>query len=435
MPVDTSMYAVPPPPNYLAQGLQAVQLGNSALQNRLLQGQVQGQGQFGNALTSAINPDGTVDTNALGSAVRNVNPYYAPTAAAAVQALRGQNLTNQGATTDQSNTRVNNFYSALGPMALSGQPLTHQQVITEASRRVATGQLLPQDLAAISGMTPMAPKDVNNFVKQRYQSTLPDLSTPTPTINSGGAPTIVPKATFLNSGPAGVPTALPPGQLQATTAAGATAGASSAAQGVDLGKAADSSPIRKGMLGNLETDLQNFTSGPSADWQKVAKAWANRNILPSGMQFNPESIASQEAFTKQAEQLAQQQFQAIGGTGTDAKFGSAFKSNPNDELSKMGNTGIIQLLKGNEDAIQAKNQAWQQWQASGKGPETYPQFAAQFNQTFDPRAFQSQYMNKQDFTKMLKTMGPGEQAQFVGKLKAAQANGYIVSPGAYNAGQ
>lgn len=214
-----------------------------------------------------------------------------------------------------------------------------------------------------------------------------------------------------------------------------TAGAS-AAQGVALGQSADSSPVRKGMLGNLETDLNNFTSGPGADWTKVAKAWANRNLpLPTGMQFDPQSIASQEAFTKQAEQLAQQQFSTIGGTGTDAKFGSAFKSNPNDTMSGLGNQGIIRLLKGNEDAIQAKNKAWQQWQTSGKGgTDSYPQFSANFNKTFDPRLYQSQYMAKSDFSKMVKTMSPAEQQQFVNNLKASQSNGYVTSPGAYYSG-
>jgi hypothetical protein len=189
------------------------------------------------------------------------------------------------------------------------------------------------------------------------------------------------------------------------------------------------------MLGNLETDIQSFTSGPGADWTKVAKAWANRNVLPTALQFDPTSIASQEQFTKQAEQLAQQQFAAIGGTGTDAKFGSAFKSNPNDTLSQMGNTGIIRLLKGNEDAIQATNKAWQDWQTAGNSPAIYPQFARQFNSNFDPRVFQSQYMSQPDFQKMVKTMSPTERSDFVAKLKAARSAGYATDPGVQYNGQ
>jgi hypothetical protein len=244
-----------------------------------------------------------------------------------------------------------------------------------------------------------------------------------------GAPTAQPLASTIGAGPRVVGNAPGFAEGAAVTAAGA------ANQGLALGTAADGAPTRKAMLGNLETDIQNFTSGPGADWTKVAKAWANRNVLPTALQFDPTSIASQEQFTKQAEQLAQQQFAAIGGTGTDAKFGSAFKSNPNDTLSQMGNTGIIRLLKGNEDAIQAKNKAWQDWQAAGNSPATYPQFARQFNQNFDPRVYQSQYMSQPDFQKMVKTMSPTERSDFVAKLKAAKAAGYATDPGVQYNGQ
>ena len=246
---------------------------------------------------------------------------------------------------------------------------------------------------------------------------------------ASGAPQVAPLGTTIGAGPR--PVGLPPGQASAAEGiAGASAG-----QANNLTQLADSSPIRKAQLENLEGDIGNFTAGPGADWTKVAKAWANRNILPSGMQFDPSSIASQEAFTKQAEQLAQQQFATIGGTGTDAKIGSAFKSNPNETLSAMGNKGIINLLKGNEDAIQAKNSAWQKWLAAGNPPQSYAQFAAQFNQNFDPRMFQSQYMNKNDFVQMTKSMSPAELRDFSVKLKNSQGMGMVVGPGAYYGGQ
>lgn len=188
--------------------------------------------------------------------------------------------------------------------------------------------------------------------------------------------------------------------LGAAEAASVTAH-QSAQQGVDLQKAADTVPQQKALLGNLDTALDQFTSGPGADWKKVATALAN-TALPEGLQIHPQAIASQEEFNKQALQLAQQQFQTLGGTGTDAKLDSTMHTSPNEALSKLGNKGIIQLLKGNADAIAVKNQEWQNWLAQGHGSETYGKFSTAFNKSFDPRVFQSQYMTPEQKTDMLK---------------------------------
>lgn len=234
----------------------------------------------------------------------------------------------------------------------------------------------------------------------------------------GGGPPAGPVA-----GPAAAPgiAAPPPGQVEAATAIG---GASAKAS-IALREASDSSMVRKGMLGNLEEDLAHFTAGPGADWTKVGKAWVNRNVpLPKDWQFDPHSIASQEAFTKQATQLAQQQFAAIGGTGTDAKFSSAFETNPNETLSQLGNQTIIRLLKGNEDAIQAKQRAWLSWRKRF-GPQTYDEFSQDFNARFDPRAFQFKYLSPQERQAYIDRMDPRDRGAFVRALTDAHKQGWI----------
>lgn len=238
----------------------------------------------------------------------------------------------------------------------------------------------------------------------------------------GGAPTVAapPSAPPVPRGPAAT---LPPGYTQAAEGIGTQSAASATA----LTAANDTSMVRKGMLGNLEDDLNKFTAGPGADWTKLAKAWTNRNIPGIGGQpwFDPNSIASQEQFNKQAAMLAQQQFAAIGGTGTDAKFSSAFTTSPNELLSQLGNQGIIRLLKGNEDAIQAKNTAWQKWLADGHGPQTYAQFSTGFNQNFDPRAFQFKYLKPADRQAYVDAMDPDDRQRFLFDLTHARKQGWI----------
>lgn len=226
--------------------------------------------------------------------------------------------------------------------------------------------------------------------------------------------------TFEPSGPA---VGQQPGFEQATNA--------NVAMGNELTQAANEVPMTKSILNNLEEDLKHFTSGQGADWTRIAKNFANRNLpVPDSLKkegalFDEKSLASQEGFNKLAQQLAQQQFHALGGTGTDAKLGSAMSTSPNEYLSKLGNQGIIRLLKGNQDAIVAKNKEWLNWQRAGNSPSSYNEFSAWFNDHFDPRAFQFKYVPQKDRQTYINSMSPDEQAQFLNDLTYARKKGWV----------
>jgi hypothetical protein len=192
-----------------------------------------------------------------------------------------------------------------------------------------------------------------------------------------------------------------------------------------LADAAEGSNGRRAILGNLEDALDKFTSGPGADWTRVAKSFVNRNVpLPAGWQFSPSSIAAQEEYVKQAAVLAQSQFGAIGGTGTDAKFASAFETNPNETLSQLGNKGIIRLLKGNEDALKAKNDAW--INASKLNPNlSYRVFSNYFNSQYDPRTFQFKYMSKAERNEYVSKMNPDDYQRLMTDIGAARRQGWV----------
>lgn len=252
---------------------------------------------------------------------------------------------------------------------------------------------------------------------------------------AGAQPTTGPSTSDPNAAPApAMPSGAPAGPagfvqtgpaLGQQVAADKTAG-SAADQASALTATADQVPARKAALSNLETDLQNFTSGPGADWTKLAES-ASDKFNPFGDVFDPKGIASQEAFTKQATQLATNQLQALGGAGTDSKLDAAFHTNPNETLSKLGNQQIIGLLKGNEDAIAAKNQEWQKYlQTNGPGSsQDYGAFSTQFNKTYDPRVFQSVYMSPDQRTDLIKSMSPTEKTQFLGSLRYAIGRNWI----------
>lgn len=227
--------------------------------------------------------------------------------------------------------------------------------------------------------------------------------------------------------PTGPAASLAPGYQEAAAGIGAQSAQSANA----LTQANDTSMGRVALLDNLADMIGKFTPGKGADWTLVAKNFANRNLpVPKSWQDNGgildlKSVASQEEFNKMAVQLAQQQFASIGGTGTDAKFNSAFETSPNETLSAMGNQNIIKLLKGNELAIQAKNKAWQQWLEAGHGPQTYSQFSTQFNEHFDPRVFQFKYLSPADRQAYVDKMDPGERMQLLHNITYARKQHWI----------
>lgn len=198
-------------------------------------------------------------------------------------------------------------------------------------------------------------------------------------------------------------------------------GAAAADQGISLQRSADAVPDRKAALGNMQTQLQKIVTGPGADATNELKAFAGRFGIP----WDKTGVAAQEEFNKLGTQIALQQIQQLGGVGTDDKLGASIKANPSTALSKLGNDQIINLLKGNEDAIAVKNREWQSWLGQGHGPESYGQFSTAFNKSYDPRVFQSVYMNPEQRQEMLKAMTKDERKSFASSLRNGIQNGWI----------
>lgn len=222
------------------------------------------------------------------------------------------------------------------------------------------------------------------------------------------------------------------GAPKAALAPGVAAAATKTAENsADLGNqlvaAANQTPITEGILQNLEKTLGEFTSGPGADWRRVGKAFAN-TVIPDSLKnkvgFDPKSIASQEEFNKQAYNLAQSQFQALGGTGTDAKLNSTMSTSPNELLSTEGNKGVIRMLRGNNDALKIKTREWNAWKKA-HGEDTYSEFSDQFNDSFNPRVFQFKYIPKSERNSWYQAMSPEDRRAFERAGTIAKDKGWI----------
>ncbi len=221
-----------------------------------------------------------------------------------------------------------------------------------------------------------------------------------------------------------LPSNLPVGAAEATV----DTAKSGAALGSQLTAAANEVPAVKGILDNMERSLKQFTSGPGADWKRFATGLGIANLPASwqkeGGLLDPRRVASQEEFNKLAYQLAQRQFQQLGGTGTDSKLSSAMSTSPNEVITQMGNEGIMQMLKGNNDAIAIQAREWNKYR-NKFGANRYADFIDQFNQEFNPRVFQFKYVPKKERQGWYDAMSPEEQREFARSAKIAVERGWL----------
>ncbi len=456
-------------------------LQNTLNQNRLFQQEFQSKLGLSKIYKEAIDPaTGQLDVNKLRGLMSDPNVTMGlPQAYQNSQEAQQRNI---GIDTSQLENQQKHWQavgSFIAPIISLGNKATSTDVIHQLAAAGAAGLASPDEQAKVYSTLPRTPDGRIDESKvpawsQQMMLNLQDRQTqlnatmPAPTMQQlpggGQAPFVLPQVgqvqqvgptiqaapppTTTVVGPDGTPhyvgapqgnnpyepgaqggqapggsiTGQAAGMSPAASAASTASGGFSAQQGNTLQGRADRVADNKAVLGNLEGELGDFTSGPATEGVAKFAKMVNANV--PGANFNPKGLASREQFNKLAGMLAQSQFQALGGTGTDAKLDATTLTSPNSELSKLGNKGIIALLKGNEDAIAAKNQAWQAWQQQN-GPASYGQFSTQFNKTYDPRVFQSQYLDDADKKKLIAGMSQQEKNQLHTAFVTAKQNGWI----------
>jgi hypothetical protein len=236
------------------------------------------------------------------------------------------------------------------------------------------------------------------------QPPIPYLSTTPPPMPPGARPD---SPATHGRGPAAAPSykpvvsANPPGMVGA---AEDTAKASAQA-GNALMARADQVPTNKANYANMQDDISKLSSmGPGTDKEAYVNSLVQKWTGKNWGTMTPDQIRAANSFSKLANIAVGQQLAAMGGT--DARQQLFMGSNPHLDLSKLSNAYLTGMLQGNEDAINAKANAWQAWQKAGNGPHTYSAFQSDFNQHFDPRVFQQQYMKagSDELATMLKGM-------------------------------
>jgi hypothetical protein len=243
------------------------------------------------------------------------------------------------------------------------------------------------------------------------------------------APVVTPPAPVVAPQPPAPRAGVSPPPGYATTVEG------HAKASVDMANAmhanASASPQRQALLADMDATNKQINTGPATEAATKWSAFANQLPLNIGTVIpgmSREQVAGAEGFAKLAETFRQMQAGGIAGTLTNDKFASALASNPHMALSTLGNQGMIHLLQGNEDAVQAKDQAWSAASTANPGLD-YQQWETNFNKTFDPRVFWWSRMTRPEQQRLMSGMDDPAQKTLLGHLKQAESSGIITRPG------
>lgn len=439
--VDSSIYGdlKQPDPLGVAKSVNEYQAGVS--QNRLLQMQVTGREQLGKAVQEATDANGVVDQAKLSEILKRPENWAAASEGAKFGVdLRGGQLSNEKSGIDVSQAGFQNLGTVWGARAARTEgdldPKQLRQDVYDLWARGGLGTDAKRVLELIRQI-PDDPKATRAFATGGFLQAVgaggmaaPAEATPGP----GGETRKQTGAEFVTKSlGGGEPAASPPaaavvpdrGVRTSPTLAEAQAlprvGLSAADASARLSASAGEVPTRKGMLDNMLADAAQFTAGPASEELKTTISGVNELF---GTKFDVERVAAQERFDKLANQIALAQSDALGIT--DLTTQTAMGANPHSRLSNLGIEGVIAQLKGNEDAIAAKNEAWQDAiDAKQYTLDQYYKFTKDFNKNFDPRVFQAVYLPKAARTKMVSTLSQVELAAFKRKYLFAVEHHWI----------
>lgn len=425
-----SLYPQPPAP--AAGGLlsgdpsKIVGIANALNQNALQQQQIRAGQGIEQLYNGAVGPDGTVD-NALVMSRAPTLGVRAPEVVSTLQAQQGQRIANTTAQFEQSAKQNQFVLDGLGTLA-DKPNVTRDDVNTfVATAARNTGIPSPILNAWVRTLPPGGPALRQALVAQRNLAigAGPTSSRVQGAPDSSGAPTqitagqanyegagvganddVTPKSVKTETIRApGISTALPPGETGLMEDSGKRFSA--------LRATAGSSPQNHADLSNLLHDsrILGNIQGPTVEIEKRLNTLSQR-LGVGTFSMDKGQVAAAESYDKIVSQLASNQQKQM----SDAGLHIAQSMNPTLAMSTVGREGVINMLRGNQDALdRIRTEANKAKVPAGQ----YDRWMQDFGQKLDVRVFQFNRMNRGQQQKFLLTMDPAEVPKFEEAYKFA----------------
>jgi hypothetical protein len=460
--IDPSIYGqVAPPPDPFAipgkilalkQGM--VGLGTSQIENQLLQRRLQGDQALQDAYSApgAVNDQGETNIPIVRNAlIGSPAAVGIPDEVRRAQGNVGGNITNTGAGQTLQGAQLGSVGQIFGAALQGGGSFGKKEALGSIMSAVQAGQITPAMGNTLMHQLPRTDDAAKAWANGMFLRTLPSTGAQPSQIgvDAQGRPVmgtgaqVVTKAVDAVPAPApatkgapapaapkmGYTSGLAPGDAESTGIDKAAA----AQQGASFERAANSAVDIKSDIANAEDKLKKIATGPFADKIYKAKSGFNELLDATGAPipgWDKEGVANLEEFRKLAQNIVVRQFGALGGTGTDSQLSAVTGANPGSALSSLTNKQMLSMLKGNQDAIEAKATAWRDYKKTKGTDANFNTFSEDFNRSFSPRAFQFVHMSPDERKDMVKGMTPVEKSQLNTALQTAMERGWINAPGA-----
>jgi hypothetical protein len=404
-----SLYPQPPAaaqPNALASSDPSKILGmiGQANQLQLFNKEFAAKQAVGDAAQGAIGPDGRYDPTANALAIRN-NPaasFGAPEAIAGV-------LARQGAQIEQTRGQAQDATNLFGAISNIDKPTALDVHKAAALAAAQYPNLPPEVIAGITHHILGDPAGIKHgaAVIQTMGMGASGASARTPGPPApGGAPTMQPLGSANIAG--ATVTGNAPGEEALL--------ASPAERAARLQATASTTQQYHADLDNLKQLSKTLQiGGPTVEIEKKLGQLSSRFGLTATM--TGDQLKSVEEFDKIANQISLNQSQNFHGS--DAGLHTVVGANPSSSMSTYGREGVIDMLQGNQDAIEVTRRAWLQARANGAPVSSHDLFMERMGQELDPRVFQFNRMSRENQQKFLSQMDPGDLKDFEDKFKGA----------------
>ena len=407
--------AQPAPPSLATMNpLQVLDLANGVQNFQNNQQTIQARQATGEAFQGALNDDGSLDMGKLATALRD-NPAAAYTMPETTQKM----LTQGSGQFDLDAARNKFVVDAVG--ATANDPNLTADKVTSLGVTLARNLKIPAPM--INNWLDDMPKDQKGMRQKLIQmrniaTGSANASTPTPTgITPEGAGITAPRDVYnYSTAGGGIASGLAPGEKELSESA--------AGRAANLQGTASTSPQYHADLENLREDsaVMGNLGGPTQDVEKKLNQLSTR-IAGFGITMTPDQLRASESFDKIASNIALNQAKMLGGT--DSTRTMTVGATPNSGMSRYGRDGVIDLLQGNQDSVDAAREAWLDAKSKGASAGSHDLFMSKLNKVLDPRVFQFNRLTPENKQKFLSQMPPQDIPAFEAKYKASVARGWV----------
>src|SRR5258707_4816545 len=156
--------------------------------------------------------------------------------------------------------------------------------------------------------------------------------------------------------------------------------------------------------------------GPTVEAEKKLNQLTQR-VGGVGATMDKDQLRAAESFDKIANQISLNQSKFFHGSA--AGLHTVLGANPNLSMSRYGRDGVIDMLQGNQDAIDVTRKMWLAAQRNGAPANSYHQFVDKVSETLDPRVFQFNRLSRENQQKFLSQMDQDDVGEFEKKYQDA----------------